>query len=115
MGLVFRCKHIVITEPNLEKILHLIQTEKIESAFMAPTLMQFVLNHPDETNTDFSSLRQIVYGASPISENTFLRAIEVMGCEFWQVYGPTEASSIGTTLAPEYHNSSSGKLRSFGR
>ena len=115
MGVVFGCKNIVIPEPNPEKILHLIQTEKIETAFMVPALIQFILNHPDAAKTDFSSLRQIVYGASPISEDTLLRAIEIMGCEFWQVYGLTETSGIGTTLAPECHHPSSGKLRSCGK
>ncbi len=115
MGVVFGCKNIVIPEPNPEKILHLIQTEKIETAFMVPALIQFLLNHPDAAKTNFSSLRQIVYGASPISEDTLLRAIEVMGCEFWQVYGLTETSGIGTTLAPAHHDSSSGKLRSCGK
>ena len=115
MGVVFGCKNIVIPEPNPEKILHLIQTEKIETAFMVPALIQFILNHPDAAKTDFSSLRQIVYGASPISEDTLLRAIEIMGCEFWQVYGLTETSGIGTTLAPECHDPSSGKLRSCGK
>ena len=82
---------------------------------MVPALIQFLLNHPDAKTTDFSSLRQIVYGASPISEDTLLRAIDVMGCEFWQVYGLTETSGIGTTLAPEHHEPSLGKLRSCGQ
>ena len=115
MGVVFGCKNIVIPEPDPGRILHLIDTEKIETAFMVPALIQFLLNHPDAKTTDFSSLRQIVYGASPISEDTLLRAIDVMGCEFWQVYGLTETSGIGTTLAPEHHEPSLGKLRSCGQ
>jgi acyl-CoA synthetase (AMP-forming)/AMP-acid ligase II len=99
MGVVFGCKNIVIPEPDPGLILHMIHTEKIETAFMVPALIQFLLNHPDAKTTDFSSLRQIVYGASPISEDTLLKAIEVMGCEFWQVYGLTETSGIGTTLS----------------
>jgi len=115
MGVVFGCKNIVIPEPDPERILHLIHTEKIETAFMVPALIQFLLNHPDAKTTDFSSLRQVVYGASPISEDTLLRAIEVMGCEFWQVYGLTETSGIGTTLPPEAHDPTLGKLRSCGK
>ena len=41
--------------------------------------------------------------------------MDVMGCEFWQVYGLTETSGIGTTLAPEYHDPTKGKLRSCGQ
>jgi len=115
MGVVFGCKNIVIPEPDPGLILHLIHTEKIETAFMVPALIQFLLNHPDAETTDFSSLRQIVYGASPISEDTLVKAIEVMGCEFWQVYGLTESSGIGTTLSPEAHDPKLGKLRSCGQ
>ena len=115
MGVVFGCKNIVIPEPDPGLILHMIHTEKIETAFMVPALIQFLLNHPDAKTTDFSSLRQIVYGASPISEDTLLKAIEVMGCEFWQVYGLTETSGIGTTLSPDHHEPSLGKLRSCGK
>ena len=115
MGVVFGCKNIVIPEPDPGLILHLIHTEKIETAFMVPALIQFLINHPDAKTTDFSSLRQIVYGASPISEDTLVKAIEVMGCEFWQVYGLTETSGIGTTLSPEAHDPKLGKLRSCGQ
>ena len=115
MGIVFGCKNIVIPEPDPTRILELIGSEKIETAFMVSALIQFLLNHPNCDKTDFSSLRQIVYGASPISEDTLLRAMDVMGCEFWQVYGLTETSGIGTTLAPEYHDPSKGKLRSCGQ
>ncbi len=115
MGIVFGCKNVVIPEPDPTKILELINTEKIETAFMVPALIQFLLNHPNCGNTDFSSLRQIVYGASPISEDTLLKAMDVMGCEFWQVYGLTETSGIGTTLAPEFHDPEKGKLRSCGQ
>ena len=115
MGVVFGCKNIVIPEPDPGLILHLIHTEKIETAFMVPALIQFLINHPDAKTTDFSSLRQIVYGASPISEDTLVNAIEVMGCEFWQVYGLTETSGIGTTLSPEAHDPKLGKLRSCGQ
>ena len=115
MGIVFGCKNIVIPEPDPTRILELIDTEKIETAFMVPALIQFLLNHPNCGNTDFSSLRQIVYGASPISEDTLLKAMDVMDCEFWQVYGLTETSGIGTTLSPEFHDPSKGKLRSCGQ
>ena len=114
MGMVFGCKNIVIPEPDPTRILELIHSEKIETAFMVPALIQFLLNHPNCGNTDFSSLRQIVYGASPISEDTLIKAMDVMGCEFWQVYGLTETSGIGTTLSPELHDPEKDKLRSCG-
>ena len=85
MGVVFGCKNIIIPEPDPTKILELIESEKIETAFMVPALILFLLQHPNCSKTDFSSLRQIVYGASPIAQDTLLKAVEVMQCDFWQV------------------------------
>ena len=115
MGIIFGCKNIIIPEPDPTKILELIESEKIETAFMVPALILFLLQHPNCSKTDFSSLRQIVYGASPIAQDTLLKAVEVMQCDFWQVYGLTESTGIGTTLSPADHNVDLGKLRSCGK
>ena len=115
MGVVFGCKNIIIPEPDPTRILELIESEKIETAFMVPALILFLLQHPNCSKTDFSSLRQIVYGASPIAQDTLLKAVEVMQCDFWQVYGLTESTGIGTTLSPSDHNIDLGKLRSCGK
>jgi acyl-CoA synthetase (AMP-forming)/AMP-acid ligase II len=60
-------------------------------------------------------LRQVVYGASPIAEDTLIKAIETMQCDFWQVYGLTETCGMATTMPPEYHDPAKGKLRSCGQ
>jgi acyl-CoA synthetase (AMP-forming)/AMP-acid ligase II len=68
MGFIFGCKNIIIPEADPGNILKLIETEKIELALMVPALILFLLQHPDSKKTDFSSVRQVVYGASPIAE-----------------------------------------------
>jgi len=115
MGFIFGCKNIIIPAPEPGIILELIEKEKIELGLMVPALILFILQHPDSTKTDFSSLRQVVYGASPIAEDTLLKAMEVMQCDFWQVYGLTETSGLGTTMLPKYHDPSLNKLRSCGQ
>ena len=60
-----------------------------------PAVILFLIQHPKAKSTDFSSLRQIIYGASPIAEDTLLKAIDIMGCDFWQVYGLTETTGLG--------------------
>jgi fatty-acyl-CoA synthase len=80
-----------------------------------PALILFVMQHPDARTTDFSSLKNISYGASPISDDVLLRAKAMFGCEFLQVYGLTETTGGGTFLLPEDHDPARGKLRSCGR
>ena len=106
---------IVLGETDPAEILRLIGEKKVSYAFLVPALILFVLQNPAASATDFSSLKNISYGASPISDEVLLRAKEVFGCEFLQVYGLTETTGGGTFLLPEDHEPARGKLRSCGR
>ena len=115
LGAIFGCKNIIIPEVDPGLILELIESEKIELALFVPAVILFLLQHPKSGETDFTSLRQVVYGASPIAEDTLIKAIETMQCDFWQVYGLTETCGMATTMTPEYHDPAKGKLRSCGQ
>tara|TARA_Y100000992_G_scaffold231803_1_gene162894 strand:+ start:3550 stop:5112 length:1563 start_codon:yes stop_codon:yes gene_type:complete len=115
IGIVFGCTNIIIPEVDPELILSLVEKEKIELALLVPAVILFLIQHPKAKSTDFSSLRQIIYGASPIAEDTLLKAIDIMGCDFWQVYGLTETTGLGATMSPEDHDPKKGKLRSCGK
>ncbi|HVU20751.1 MAG TPA: AMP-binding protein, partial [Rhizomicrobium sp.] len=106
---------LVLAETDPAEILRLIDTKNVTYAFLVPALIQFVLQHPNAKATNFSSLKNISYGASPISDEVLLRAKDMFGCEFLQVYGLTETTGGGTFLLPEDHEPSRGKLRSCGR
>ena len=106
---------IVLGETDPAEILRLIDAKKVTYAFLVPALILFVLQHPKAAQMDFSSLKNISYGASPISDEVLLRAKEVFGCGFLQVYGLTETTGGGTFLLPEDHDPARGKLRSCGR
>ena len=67
LGAIFGCKNIVIKEVDPGLILQLIESEKIELALFVPAVILFLLQHPESSETDFTSLRQGVYGASPIA------------------------------------------------
>ncbi|HWA90725.1 MAG TPA: long-chain-fatty-acid--CoA ligase [Rhizomicrobium sp.] len=106
---------LVLHETEPGEILRLIHEKKVTYAFLVPALILFVLQHPRAAETNFASLKNISYGASPISDEVLLRAKTVFGCEFLQVYGLTETTGGGTFLLPEDHEPSRGKLRSCGR
>ncbi|MEI9929813.1 MAG: long-chain-fatty-acid--CoA ligase [Rhizomicrobium sp.] len=106
---------LVLAETDPAEILRLIDTKKVTYAFLVPALILFVLQHPNAKTTGFSSLKNISYGASPISDEVLLRAKETFGCTFLQVYGLTETTGGGTFLLPEDHEPSRGKLRSCGQ
>ena len=70
IGIVFGCTNIIIPEVDPELILSLVEKEKIELALLVPAVILFLIQHPKAKSTDFSSLRQIIYGASPIAEES---------------------------------------------
>ena len=83
-----------------------------------PPLLQFLLATPGLAETDFSSLRTIVYGASPISEEVLVGTMNATGVPLSQVYGMTETTGVVTMLAAEDHDPGGPKahlLRSAGR
>jgi acyl-CoA synthetase (AMP-forming)/AMP-acid ligase II len=91
----------------------------ISGIFMVPAMIMAVLNLPDIEKRDFSQLKQVYYGASPISEAVLRRAIEVFGARFVQMYGMTETCGTVVNLSPADHDRAlAGEpelLRSCGR
>ena len=84
--------------------LRLIARERITAVNMVPTMLQMLLDHPDFERTDVSSLRQVIYGASPMPRPVIERAMAAWGRErFWQYYGQTECPLTIAVLRPEDH------------
>ncbi|MEL7454357.1 MAG: long-chain-fatty-acid--CoA ligase, partial [Pseudomonadota bacterium] len=96
------------------EILRLIESHRIVHAFWVPAVILMLTQEPSAAETDFSSLRNVFYGASPIAETLLLEAQDLMGCDFTQLYGLTETVGGGTFLPSAAHNPAWGKLRSCG-
>lgn len=107
-------KTVVLPEINPAEILNLVESQKINHAFWVPAVILMLSQMPDFRERDYSSLKQVFYGASPITEDLLKLAVDVMGAQFTQLYGLTETVGGGTYLPPEAHNPSWGKLRSCG-
>jgi acyl-CoA synthetase (AMP-forming)/AMP-acid ligase II len=104
---------LLMAEFNPPEVLRLIEQERVNHVFFAPVMINVLLQTPAVETTDFSSLKSVAYGASPISEAVLAAATSRFGCGFIQFYGMTETTGAGTSLAPEEHR---GELmRSCGR
>jgi len=117
VGLYHGCRTVVLRDVDPARILEVIQSRRVTNAFMVPAVIQFLLVTPGVETTDFSSLRTIVYGASPITDKVLLKGIETFGCEFIQVYGLTETTGAITQLDGVDHDPEGRPqlLRSCGR
>ena len=114
-GYLFGCRNIIIADIDPGLILELIESEKIRSSLFVPAVILFLISHPKAQNTDFSSLNFVLYGASPIADDTIIKAMEIMKCDLFQVYGLTETTGAITIMMPDDHDPSKGKLRSCGK
>jgi acyl-CoA synthetase (AMP-forming)/AMP-acid ligase II len=112
-GLAAGARLIVVADFDPVEVLRLIETEKVAHAFLAPVMINALLQTPQSAATDFSSLKTVSYGSAPISEAVLKAATERFGCGFIQFYGMTETCAAGTTLAPAAH--SGELLRSCGK
>ena len=99
-------------------ILALMDEHRLTNALLVPAVLQLLLTTPGFENTDFSSLRSMVYGASPIAEDVLVGAMKATGAPFLQVYGLTETTGAITLLEAGDHDPGGPKahlLRSAGR
>jgi long-chain acyl-CoA synthetase len=73
---------------------------------------------PGAADRDYSSLRAIVYGASPITTPVLRAALRTFRCPLFGVYGLTETTGGVIQLRPEDHDADGDRqhlLRSAGR
>src|SRR5260370_26620822 len=83
-----------------EGALDLIERHRVTTAFMAPTLLQRLVDAQERRPRDLSSLRSLILSAAPCPQALKVRAEAVLGQVIWEFYGATE-TGINTVLRPE--------------
>jgi acyl-CoA synthetase (AMP-forming)/AMP-acid ligase II len=109
---------VLMREVDLPLIVKTMEARRVTHAFFVPTVVQGLLDVPGVDKADLSSLKLLMYGASPIGETLLRRALAVLKCDFMQAYGMTETSGTVVTLDPQEHRldrEGVDRLRSCGR
>ncbi len=104
---------VLLKEFNPLEVLEVFEQQKVETGFLVPAALLFLTSVPGAQEHDYSSLRNIFYGASPISQPVLERSIATFGCRFTQLYGLTETTGAITFLQHEQHEGE--RLLSCGR
>jgi acyl-CoA synthetase (AMP-forming)/AMP-acid ligase II len=95
---------VIVREPDPVGIARAIERDRVTHVFLVPVLLQFMQLMPEVAEADMSSLKLLLYGASPISEDVLRGAMTMLpGTQFMQVYGLTETTGAITSLPPEDH------------
>lgn len=112
-------RHAFVPRFEPAEVLQTIASQKVTHAQFVPTMINMLVNHPRFGEFDLSTLKFILYGASPMPEGVLRRALEVMPhVAMMHAYGMTEAAPIVTLLDPRYTTLSgpyAGRLKSCGQ
>ena len=99
--------------------IELVDRHRITSAGLAPTMVNFVLQHPTIDDHDLSSLESIGYGAAAMPVELLRATINRFGPIVWSTFGMTELSGSVLTHPRSVHvraaNGEEHLLASCGR
>src|SRR2546430_1956029 len=96
-------------------VLRAIEEQRITVLALYPSHLYQLLDHPDLTRVDLSTLRLLVYYGAPMSPTRLRQAITAFGPVLCQIYGQSE-TRILCHLGPEDHRlDRPERLRSIGR
>lgn len=107
---------VVLSEFDPPRVFDAVENRGVTRFFIVPAALQMLLNHPDCAKTDFSRIKYILYGASPIPLELLRECIAMFGAQFVQNYGMTETTGTICVLPPEDHSvEGNNRMRSAGK
>jgi acyl-CoA synthetase (AMP-forming)/AMP-acid ligase II len=118
LGLSQGATTILVSEFDATAVLDLLEAARVTNAVFVPTILQMLSAVPGAGERDFSALRSIAYGASPITTPVLKAALRTFRCPLFGVYGLTETTGGVVQLEPEDHDPEGPRehlLRSAGR
>ena len=116
VGLYNGALGVVAREFDPFRVLDFIEQDRVSKMFAVPAALQIIVRQPRAREVDYSRLKYILYGASPIPLDLLRECMEVFGCGFCQQYGMTETCGTIVYLPPEdHHPDGTPRMRGAGR
>jgi acyl-CoA synthetase (AMP-forming)/AMP-acid ligase II len=108
---------ILVSEFDPVAVLDLFERRRVTNAVLVPTMLQLLTAVAGATERDYTALRSIAYGASPITTPLLKRALETFRCPLFGIYGLTETTGAAVQLDADDHDPNGPRehlLRSVG-
>jgi long-chain acyl-CoA synthetase len=118
LGLWNGATTILLREFAAEAVLDVLERRRVTNAVFVPTMLQLMAAVPGAAGRDYSALRSIAYGASPITTTVLKAALRTFRCSLYGIYGLTESTGGVVQLDPADHVVEGPRahlLRSAGR
>ncbi|MDR7074041.1 long-chain-fatty-acid--CoA ligase [Fictibacillus barbaricus] len=114
-GVILGGSHYIHRDFHPVKALEAIQEHKITHLFAVPAMYNFMLQVPNVTDFDLSSIRRCGYGAAPMPPELVRKSMAAFKTDqFFNLCGLTEAGPGGIYLDPEGHKHHLGKSGKAG-
>lgn len=110
--------NLVVQKYAPDACVDLLVNEKVGYVFMAPTMVQDVMQVEGAADRDWSALKVLLIGAAPITEANVKKAYDFFGDAMCQLYGQTEAVPATITMASDWIRDDipgSQPMRSLGK
>lgn len=105
IGLLTGSTHVMVPAFSVEGVIDAIARHQITDTLLVPTMIQMLVDSPESSKADLSSLECVGYGASPIPPAVLARARNTfVGARFAQAFGMTELAPVATLLSAEDHD-----------
>lgn len=99
-------KMVYLKEFDADEWVRLVETERITTATVVPTMLDRIITVLDGGGHDLPTLRSLAYGGSKVGLPLVRRALKLLpDVGFVNAYGLTETSSTIAVLTPEDHRS----------
>ena len=95
--------HVILPGFRADAVAEAIERERITLTLLVPTMIGMLMDHIERNPCDSSSLRLLMYAASPMPKELQRRAMAALDCDFTQMYGMTEAAPLVTQSTAEDH------------
>jgi len=95
--------NVLIPEFKPSIVFETIEREKVTVLKLVPSMLYQLMEAPEKTRYDLSSLHSIIYGGSPIAVPRLIEAVKYFGKKLVQLYGQGEVPMCISTLSRRDH------------
>ncbi|WP_167736503.1 AMP-binding protein [Nocardioides sp. 1609] len=85
------------------EVLRWMRGGRLTGAFLVPTMISTLLDHPDAAAGGYDAMRSIIYGGAPMSPTLLRRAMETFGCGLINAFGAATEGGLQTVLGTADH------------
>ena len=107
----YGARQLIIRDINPPALVEEMIEQGVTHTFIVPAIFGFLLQVPGIADRDWSRLKGLVYGASPMPLPLLRKSMAAFPADFYQVYGMTEASGAVTVLMPDAHRDTANEHR----